>query len=469
MVVKPEQRFPVSTPSHALKGGLAPGCWRREVARMVSPLQDLRRICAWMTGWASFRPCLRNSPLWGKALELVTEAEPQHKRNPEGHAKPGRHQPHLSPMQGGRFRGTPREIQMETAGSISLAARDIKPQKSQKLQKKPPASKVLEQEFQAGQHLLQRLVLTSGHRERGESSKSSPRQHISSRIPQTPPLSPLRQSLLPQPSLHRKPVPPASKPYVRPKEEVDAWRRERGRKVQRFILHASKTGKVSLRPAPDSWYRSDLENESLDAKPPRFEVQGSTAGIPQTMDPWHQIFKSRASQGPARESIPTEDLAALASPLVPFPLRTAGKTTREVPSLSKGAPEPARRHDPPVSQSRKQGHFAPSNFTSAMESSPALLDRTLHDLLEEVRNRAHWISNTETSTTRIDAGTLHLPDKTLPSKPPRNKGSLEASKALRTPFFQGGGQEGEDENLLDLADRLQRILQEQARRHGIDV
>ncbi len=63
---------PTPSMSMVLCGGRAPACWRREVARGTSRLDDLWRSCAWVEALARVRPSLREGPLWGECLAALT-------------------------------------------------------------------------------------------------------------------------------------------------------------------------------------------------------------------------------------------------------------------------------------------------------------------------------------------------------------------------------------------------------------
>lgn len=66
--------FRLASPvSVALVGGQAPACWQREIARSTARLDALPRTCAWVAALAAIRPRLRGESLLGHYLETLTD------------------------------------------------------------------------------------------------------------------------------------------------------------------------------------------------------------------------------------------------------------------------------------------------------------------------------------------------------------------------------------------------------------
>src|SRR3954465_13770867 len=57
---------------HALRGGKAPLCWKREYSRLTEGLGSLPRIGNWVRRIAEAQPRLLSKPLLGKSLTAVT-------------------------------------------------------------------------------------------------------------------------------------------------------------------------------------------------------------------------------------------------------------------------------------------------------------------------------------------------------------------------------------------------------------
>lgn len=76
--------WPTHSVSLLLSGGRAPLCWQRELARAAARLDALRRSCAWVKALAEVRPELRDGPLFGNCLTaLAAEAAHLAQREPE--------------------------------------------------------------------------------------------------------------------------------------------------------------------------------------------------------------------------------------------------------------------------------------------------------------------------------------------------------------------------------------------------
>jgi hypothetical protein len=76
--------WPTHSVSLPLSGGRAPLCWQRLVARSAARLDFQRRSCAWVEALAKIRPKLRDGPLLGNCLTtLTTEAAHLAQREPE--------------------------------------------------------------------------------------------------------------------------------------------------------------------------------------------------------------------------------------------------------------------------------------------------------------------------------------------------------------------------------------------------
>lgn len=67
---------PSGDPAHLLSGGRSPACWHREVSRLTKPLSALHRSCNWHEPLIDAHPYLCEKPLLGHSLSAVLESGP---------------------------------------------------------------------------------------------------------------------------------------------------------------------------------------------------------------------------------------------------------------------------------------------------------------------------------------------------------------------------------------------------------
>jgi hypothetical protein len=508
----PAIRFPLVAAGQVLAGGRAPAFWRRQLARTLEPLHQLSRAGAWIAPLTGLRPRLSSVPLWGTELAQVTrfprEAEEQAGLR-------GRPRPSFAGLRGEKP-PSPRKVARAFEPKRSLAGA-VPASLSQAV--KPGLSVSVPDDVRAlAPHAAQELLLRLAGREVPRGDEAAPQRDRPFRRPApspgrsgapAPPLAE-KEKRFPSSRLQGAVQPPLS---AREQKKIEAWQRQIWARVRHSLVHvpagstASSQGNAAFGKAvrlpghppvfgkkafsPGNPPAGDFAMLPGDTSPLPAEAlrrdgtrsgslpadSGHSSGTATVASPWQLLI--------AGETVGREILIALAGGARPDNIATPGKPPSRAPSgrgeagerpgaARESAPSPgANPRGKPVSEtpgsSRKLPEALPPEGASA---APRPFDRPLRELLHRDHGREG----------RLPAGLAPFSDVGAPSGFSPGKGEIPVASpsgeagdsfpeppTAPTPPVSRQALSTDGEELERLTEQLQRILQEEARRHGIDV
>ncbi len=445
---------PGPTPKMVLVDGRAPACWQRNLARSTARLDALRRACTWLEAPVAVRIRLRDEPLLGHCLAALTGQA----------ARPAEPQPETSRPR--RFRSarpehaTKRQRSMAPGrnwGAIASQSGDLKkpvtakppPQASDKQPSRRRAPAPLQLELETNRALLNRLA--------GETVLAAD------------PNRPRRQR-------PREPLAPKARVSPSTSQESAArqdWLRDLARRAERSLRQDG------LDPGPMPWRVSGRQLEpglipsladqwavSLKGRSASAALLAHLANLPVGLrnssghetQPWTASSHAPGARSPGQAVMPGAEAARpwTASPHIPGD-RSPGQAV--TPGVGAGQPRAVPDHFP-VSRSLER----------------SLTPAGGQDLAGSGLTGGATVGGSRTENAGVEpAPTARIaPPRVRPSLPPlltpqlANEPPLTmATATVRQEARQETTAAGEDLNLL--ADRIKRILDEEARRHGINV
>ncbi|MDO3379170.1 hypothetical protein [Geoalkalibacter halelectricus] len=448
--------FDLSGLRRTLAGGRAAGCWRRRVATRLAPLGQWRRGCTWVEEFARVRPRLRQTPLWGEALCLLAAA-PEKSPQKVGDPSPVSRRPSAFAAPPAAKR-SPAHDRRPTPGP-EPAARKSQPSQPSPANQGPQTCAALKNLApQAPADLLRKLV---GPADQGAAPARRDMSPFSPRAakPLDQPCAPrVRPRPLESPPAEPRQRPQTPAPWALEQSRVETWREQREESVRRGLLRAPSP-RAELPPAT-----SLASSPFADGKPEALRLsRGKAGGIAQPISsasPWRTPL--------AGPTLDNERLLSLATPVPHLP-EPKEKTPARAPTATRkadGETTPPRR--PAASSLEPKAQGRPSNGAPHIAQPTPFPDRSLGELLARARQRG---ATPEAFRPLAPAGpALGVADARSASS---GAGLSQASSpSAWNPLQQGlhveGRHQGSDQ-LDDLAEQIQRILQEQARRHGIDL
>ncbi len=399
-----------------LNGGRGPRIWRLKMAQAAEPLRTFRRSLAWLRTFAAERPRLRDEPLFGRSLaELALQEAPVDS-------------PPAQPARSARPRGAPAGDRVPRSERISeslvpSSRRGEGPATPTPAGRSGPSHRPALSEAPRPLSLEPRASLDLLTRRAGPASdrRSGPR------YPQYPQNS---RAELPGPSEVR---PARSAPVqaaeAQPPKARQEWLRDLARRARR-VLHR------------------DLRHPSAaaSAEPWEITLQGEEAPI--------ELLKRRsAAPRPAdsRRSSPSQALSQAPSQASS---QAPSQASSPAPKTTGGPSGPASRTRPP----------APATALADAETDAPVAAPPPHP------GPAGDVPSPTSDAPGLPVASL-LEAALPPLLPPRDTGAPSPWKAPAQAPALVGRREAEtaEEDLGRLAANLQRILAEEARRHGIDV
>ncbi len=410
----------------ALAGGRAPRVFRRGFEGQVGAASGLRRGTAWLRELAAIRPSLRSGPLLGGALAELTGGEPGADaaaspgarrgaaRAAESTAADRQGRPALSVPPTRRSSPTSREWG-SAPPRAAAPVRSVRPAPPGATRRDPAAPLAFAE--RADRDLLERLSTPAGA---------------------LPAVDPGRAAA-PRSASFPVPVPGGTSRLARNAAAEALWRREMSRRAERAQRSGRAGGPERTSAAPARSGRPARGEVSGGRSGPASSLEAGSGERPLAADPWQLPL--------AGERAPREILDRL---------RAAGRDRSGAPASPARPDRSARSTLPalPASDTGADRASAPAGSSGAWPA-PA--------------TAAPGVS---TAGPDLAAGPLLVPP---PSLPPFLQVHAATEVALRRPAAEGPSGPGipprapallpEDE----LAARIDRILAEEARRHGIDV
>lgn len=460
--------------SRALAGGRAPRSWQRGIGRAVAPLAALRRSTAWLATLVGIRPRLRDEPLLGRCFtalalrsfssgelkEAAGKPAPVRPRSPEPPARRSRppavtgRRPSPAPGAADRTPVTPIHRRFKSRLESAARARSIAPGVGRgapategrigssspaafPVSRKRGAEAPLALETRLGRDRLERLAapdrtssVRAGEPDDREASLAGADVEVAARtdLPAGP----------------------------RDRTSHRVWLERLSRRIGRVL---------SLNPAP----AGGAEIRVSSAPPTRRGVRRDDGRLPA------DLLERLASPAPEPPAEVAEPLAAgAAEPPAAWRFPLDGETApRELLERCQGPAWPAEDRGDGARAARAVGR---TEQLSRRQSSgfPAEAPHTLPAPLVPVQDSAPERGEGETMDSLGPAGTL-LPAP--PSLPPFLQQRGAGDEAARRPDSGGksvlppphGPAVPPAEDLSGLAANLKRILDEEARRHGIPV
>jgi hypothetical protein len=483
----PAIRFPLVAAGQVLAGGRAPAFWRRQLARTLEPLHQLSRAGAWIAPLTGLRPRLSSVPLWGTELAQVTRF-PQEAEEQAGLR--GRPRPSFAGLRGEKP-PSPRKVARAFEPKRSLAGA-VPASLSQAV--KPGSSVSVPVDVRAlAPHAAQELLLRLAGREVPRGDEAAPQRDRPFRRPAPSPgrsgapAPPLAEKEKRFPSSRLQGAAPAPL-SAREQKKIEAWQRQIWARVRHSLVHipagrtASSPGNMpagdfailpgDTPPLPAEALRRDGTRNGRLPADSRFSAGTATAA-----SPWQLLI--------AGETVGREILVALAGGARPDNMATPRKPPSRAPSGREEAGESPRAAREPASSpganpGGKPGSETPGSFRKLPETltpegtsaAPRPFDRPLRELLHRDHGREG----------RLPAGFTSIPDAGAPHGFSPGKGEIPAASpsgeagdsfpeppTAPMPPVSRQALSTDGEELERLTEQLQRILQEEARRHGIDV
>jgi hypothetical protein len=492
---------PFSRLSACLSGGRSPLRWRRDLSRAVELLTRISRACEWLEELRAVQLRLCGQPRWGSCLEILTEFITLPLEEAAAERRPRRasfNQPQPTAPSG-------RTSAMNNASAVRSQHPDIP---SSPLRKRPqPAFTQLQP--QADRLLLSRLA---GHSDFTRDVSERPPFSIEARAPRSiPPLASMRE-----PAAHN--------------DWLDGVARRAERALRPDLLTRTCAPRPAPLDVQETHERPPLvahwpepASSPSDSVDFQHRTPGSNEREPLSADSHNSVERpglatqwSNPIDGPSLPAELLARLAGLAESIESGPRHDAGRETAQQPGASSG-----RTPSGSSTSTRQRGHWqteAPAHPHRSVDRADAFVSEA-DDLIREPSqgssrsrpsDRVSAISpsgSTRFSTTH-QTGASQPPDRELAATTPPTwldtsrpigSGDGESPSPARiappavapglAPLLPPAGpaatiaplasaiarrgaraeEAASEEDLTRLAIGIKRILDEQARRHGIDV
>ena len=418
-----------------LRGGQAPVCWRKDLSRETASMAPIRRACDWVGEIAAISPKLRDEPLFGDCLADLTgsaEAPPQPEPKAAGpqqkrmmRAEETARTDPQKPEKGSRPSMPPRSESDCDSVAKELRRRFFRPDEV------CPAQSVIRLRPEADRSLLRRIA---GNEVVVDTTDQRTGGNLRKECDETRPVSPDRTKS------HRDWL-------CRLAERAGSERR-----LQTGSERRLQTGSERR-----------LQAERLGASNHPHE-----GGTPKNFSMTNVLADQLALplDGP---TISSQSLTALANERTSHRAGTGARSAQR----SAGANQPssssltARRGAELNEESRRRDRGGPSDWSLA---APSPDERAGEQAGEQANEQVDELDGCD-ETDRVLSDRIAPPSlaPALPALLP----SQRTSQKVATSVSQNGAKreeaEAKPDDLNDLAEKIQRILNEEARRHGISV
>lgn len=443
-------------PAHtALAGGQAPACWRREVARRTARRDDVERGCSWIEALTRVRPRLRDKPLLGECLAALT-GEPSRPVEPQPEERPSRRfQPVWSQPQAGVDRGRVSSGAPPEADPLSMAAHARPAQRgSAETPIRPKLLAPMQLEPRAHRTLLRRLAGEPPAAERPRSSKG---EGSGQRL--------RRRSVISDRGTASRPVDkPETPPLVSIDDEAQtAWLYDLAQRAG-CSMHDTERGSHRT-------HRARRHEQDVPEKPSRTQLgRGTSSALAQQ---WSTPLPSgsRVSRGllahlagrPGRHRRPPDTQPEAArrhtpdgqSPGLAAAADASGGYSQTPGGPATSSPDPwSRLAGKAVQEGGSSREVKPANARDGAFTP----DTDATDIGDGVKSSAGIAPPTVVSSLPA-----LLPSQRVGVPSPPVASAVSERGARQEEVAQAG------DDLAELAAKVKRILDEQARRHGIDV
>jgi hypothetical protein len=433
--------------SAALRGGQAPLWWRRGQARWTAPLSAMQRSCGWIAVLAKTHPLLSQQPLLGSCLQALTERrvapsgavteQPQFRRPRLTHSDH-----YLQHNRRKESVSTPTATASRSAMLFLTTPTTRTPQRPQESWSHHPAQSVSQLQPQAGRSLLSRLAGESqaieiSNRQLAHGIEAQPTHPALMSLPRSP------KAMAAQDWLH----------HVAQRAERALRRYGLDVSGQPNDIVADRPGFDAARPLVAQWAMA-LNGPAASLELLHY-LASAEARDAETL---HQAERERARQnhrlpdasgqlaGRSDRTFNQDDRLSGEENPIPVPSRASIVPTLEQSPISTTK---AARHGP--TRAREMSASVPSKTSPASPKQTANGD----DEWEPPARVAPLVITPALSPL--------LPPQTLGEMTP----PVAASAARQGARQDEAAARGED--LSVLAVQIKRILDEEARRHGIDV
>ena len=400
--------------------------FRRELQAQAGKLPNLKRSGGWALAFSNERPRLNEGPLFGSSLEELTEAEPTKAKEPP---KPAR--------RGGRAEEPPTSQATSPSGSrLAKTFRREEPRDAAPPRNLPPEAPAADIARWAGEKRAdvrterrkstKRESPAGGHRAPGREAVADHRRDVAARS-----LRPLSVSGMPREMSVREESPEAHGRSTRASSSTAVKRQERQTALD---FAASSHERSGAEPAVES--REPAPRDPLSSLP----RQGGRGN-----DPWGTVV-SGAQAPRTLLDVPTKENLSKASPKKSTPSRRSPLTEPLAPG-EPNSPVPNEANVSPFSRERSSAPTFDSHEGRPAPFAPIAADP---------------LSSHPTASPLGPFPNPSSPDRALAES---LQGVPSFSPLEAFPFAPSSS----PDDLSDLADKIDRILVDEARRHGIDV
>lgn len=460
--VKP-RRFPLEPLARAFRTARSPAGWRRGMALHLAPVHHLHRIAAWVGRWRGPRPRLRQTPLWGEGLARAVDAPPAAEA---AQARPVRPRRSFPPFPAGDADPAPeraadrpkRTVQTAPAGAGESEGEGKGSESASETALRAAALSP-----EAGPALLSRLasgesgpdpVLSPGEPHPTGSADPAARRPVTA------------GRWIGQAAQAREPRPEGTDRAGTAragKERIADWRRQVGDRIRRHLL----------RPGDGTVFRDRQAVGQIPGNGPHATGSAGDGGrgesvtpaAPEAADsPWRRpLTGRRAAPDTLMAAAGGAAAGSVGSPASDSPTRRTPGHGTAAHRTAPEAPSGAAASGPSTSR-------YPSAPTAGNEPARSIQGRPLDALLHRALSReAHEFPATGASDPETPADPPDPEDTPTGRSADREKGAADPHRDDRHPPLPPPGPASGDEDPDHLADRIGRILMEEARRHGIDL
>ncbi len=447
--------LPVAAARQALGAARSPACWRRRLGEGSGRIRQLSRICAWLSRWASLRPRLRPGPLWGTALSRAAELPPPQRQDSAARAKPHPLST-AAPEQGSPSWRKPPGAAASRVRKMEAAPPESAVERVRTLTAKVP------------KELLERFVPAKAH----PADRPSPDPSPGSPGPQPKLVKRHRAAPSPGPATESTPgdrgKPASARTSAPEMKKIAAWQQQLWGKVRRTLAREARAApSTATAVTPD---RSPQAVPRKRSTPSAAAPESSAGGGPPTISsPWQKPVG-----GP---TVSDETLAMLAGQSAASPQSPEQKPARPPASggqRPEGAPDVSAPGTGKPAPTARAADFLPGVRSAQVPADFAPFDRPLRELLRRDRSPGddrHGVGAAGPESEilpQTPAGAGHWPPQPLPSGGAASGEEPRNGRPSLRPRPWPWPQANEDE-IERLTEQLQQILQEEARRHGIDL
>jgi hypothetical protein len=469
-----------SLPTGVLDGGKAPRFWQRELSRENDRLLMVLRNCRWLDELTKVNPCI-SQPLFGNCLVELTSCAGPHSDPAKAEApQSATHFNQPAPRSRERDRKTPERTMLSKIRrqpridpSETFAAQDVA--ESSRTRGGRRGVLRFSSQIAASEPFQPRDVYEKVSRRPSpvEGLPLSQHRGQSAKVFQLPPraegsllnrfagvvlgISRVREKATGQVSLSARRRPGSSSPILTPSLREREWRQSIASRAARTLL---RTWQSLTEPAPgaSAWPKMPLQNSAR-------AVLTSARLDEEWMTP---VSGGRASAELLDQLVkPVEVVGIRSNPETRRTTSENPETNRllSVPSVSSGPVAPALERPSRINTQQ--------NFAST--KSERIFSESGQHLLTQEIDRGFIIQPDHQSTTNQQPSSNLAPPALSPALPPllppASPGSAAVPQAANTVRYGAWRDEvgAQETDLSRLAVQIKRILDEEARRHGIDV